>query len=137
MATDPGTIDLLFDQLGPRARRYATKRMFGEYCLYFDGAPIALVCDDVLYVKDTPDGRAAIGQATEPVFGPPYPGAKPHLRLPADLWDDGDWLHGVLEHTAGALPPPKPRKPRASAKASVTPGTPAAKKKPSQGRSRP
>lgn len=112
MATDPGTIDFLVDQLGPRRADYSTKRMFGEYCLYRDGLPVAFVCDDALFVKDTPAGRDAIASAVEPTFGPPYPGAKPYLRLAPDLWDDGDWLVRVLEATAAALPRPRPRAPK-------------------------
>lgn len=109
MATDPGTLEFLVDQLGARRADYSTKRMFGEYCLYRDGLPVAFVCDDVLFVKDTPAGRTAVATTMEPAFGPPYPGAKPYLRLTPDLWDDGDWLVRVLEATAGALPRPKPR----------------------------
>lgn len=111
MATDPGTIEFLLDQLGPRAPRYATRRMFGEYCLYREGRPIALVCDDTLFVKDTAEGRAAIAEAMAVELGPPYPGAKPHLRIGQDTWDDGDWLVDVLERTAAALPLPKPKAP--------------------------
>lgn len=112
MATDPGTIDFLVDQLGARRADYSTKRMFGEYCLYRDGLPVAFVCDDVLFVKDTSAGRDAIASMVEPAFGAPYPGAKLHLRLAPDLWDDGDWLVRVLEATAAALPRPKPRAPK-------------------------
>ncbi len=111
MATDPGTIDFLFDQLGPRAAHWSTKRMFGEYCLYRDGLPVAFVCDDVLFVKDTADGRDAVAAAMPPEFGAPYPGAKPHLRIAPDRWDDGDRLLDVLERTAAALPPRRPRGP--------------------------
>ncbi|HZX80707.1 MAG TPA: TfoX/Sxy family protein [Lysobacter sp.] len=110
MATDPGTIEFLLDQLDRRRGAYSTKRMFGEYCLYRDALPVALVCDDVLFVKDTPAGREAIASATALQFGPPYPGAKLHLRLAPDLWDDGEWLMRVLDATADALPPPRPRK---------------------------
>lgn len=129
MATDPGTIEFLIDQLGPRRADYATKRMFGEYCLYRDAVPVAFVCDDVLFVKDTPAGRAATATATEPEFGPPYPGAKPYLRLAPDLWDDGEWLVRVLEATAAALPRPKPRAPkRSSDETDATPKPVAAKR---------
>ena len=114
MATDPGTIDFLLDQLGRRRGAYSTKRMFGEYCLYRDALPVALVCDDVLFVKDTPAGREAIETAAPLQFGPPYPGAKLYLRLAPDLWDDSDWLARVLDATADALPAPKPRKPASS-----------------------
>lgn len=108
MATDPGTIDHLLDQLGTRGARFTTGRMFGEYCLYRDGLPVALVCDDTLFVKDTPPGREAMARIAEVDFDPPYPGARPHLRLGADLWDDGDALRRLLDATASALPAPKP-----------------------------
>ncbi|GAB6197399.1 TfoX/Sxy family protein [Lysobacter xanthus] len=126
MATDPGTIEFLVDQLGPRRAAYSTKRMFGEYCLYHDGVPVAFVCDDVLFVKDTAPGREAIATAAEPAFGPPYPGAKPYLRIAPDLWDDGDWLVRVLEATAAALPRPKPRAPKGDATRTKKAATPRA-----------
>jgi DNA transformation protein len=112
MATGSGTIDLLLDSLGAAGARYRTRRMFGEYCLYRDGRPVALVCDDELFVKDTPSGRAVLAQSTDVVLGAPFPGARPHLRLPPDLWDDGDRLCRLLDATALALPQPKPRRMR-------------------------
>lgn len=114
MATDPGTIELLVDRLGSSTPRYTTKRMFGEYCLYRDALPVALVCDDELFVKDTAPGREVMSESTAVVLGPPYPGARLHLRLAPDLWDDSDWLRRLLDATAKALPAPKPRKVRAA-----------------------
>jgi TfoX/Sxy family transcriptional regulator of competence genes len=111
MSTDHATIEFLLDQLGRRAASFSTKRMFGEYCLYRDGRPVAFVCDDVLFVKDTAAGREVIGTVATPEFGPPYPGAKLYLRLAPDAWDDGDWLARVLDATADALPAPKPKPP--------------------------
>jgi TfoX/Sxy family transcriptional regulator of competence genes len=110
MSTDPATIEFLIDQLGRRGASYSTKRMFGEYCLYRAGLPVAFVCDDVLFVKDTGPGREVIASASSPEFGPPYPGAKLYLRLAPDTWDDGDWLRRVLDATAAALPAPKPKR---------------------------
>lgn len=130
MATDPGTIDFLLDQLGPRAARYSTRRMFGEYCLYREGLPVALVCDDVLFVKDTDGGRAAVAGSAALEFASPYPGARPHLRIAPDGWDDGDWLDHVLERTAAALPPAKPRKARAAATPAAAKPTKGAPKSP-------
>lgn len=112
MATDPGTIDFLIDQLGRGPASYSAKRMFGEYCLYRDGVPVALVCDDVLFVKDTGAGRDAMPTLHALELGAPYPGAKAHLRLPPDAWDDGAALRRLLDATAAALPPPKPKRPR-------------------------
>jgi hypothetical protein len=43
---------------------------------------------------------------------PPYPGAKPHLLIEVDRWDDAEWLSELLRVTAAELPTPKPRKPK-------------------------
>lgn len=114
MATDAGTIDYLLDQLGTRGARFTTRRMFGEYCLYREGLPVALVCDDTLFVKDTSVGRQVLTGFAAIEFGPPYPGARPHLRLPPDLWDDGDALRRLLDATASELPVAKPKSKRKS-----------------------
>lgn len=127
MATDPGTVEFLLDQLGTRGASYTTKRMFGEYCLYREGAPVAFVCDDVLFVKDTPAGRESMSAANLLAFGPPYPGAKDYLRLPPDGWDDGQWLRNLLDATAAALPAPRLKK-TLSAKDSPTRKSAPAKK---------
>jgi TfoX-like protein len=57
VATQQSTIDELMDRLADSGRVHARK-MFGEYCVYLDDKPVALVCDDVLYVKPTDAGRA-------------------------------------------------------------------------------
>lgn len=105
MATKQSTIDFLLDQLGS-LHEVSTRRMFGEYCVYVAGKPTGFVCDDELFVKPTPAGLAAIGT---PVFGLPYPSAKPHFWITADCWDDREWLCKVLVDTANALPMPAPR----------------------------
>lgn len=109
MATSQETVDDLLDRLAP-AGRVTTRKMFGEYCLYLDDKPVALVCDGRLYVKPTPAGRELVPGAAE---GPPYPGAKPHLMFPPDRWDDAETLCELLRATFAALPRPKPRKRKA------------------------
>ncbi|MHB1328652.1 MAG: hypothetical protein ACYC2K_10675, partial [Gemmatimonadales bacterium] len=42
------------------------------------------------------------------VLAPPYPGAKEHFLIAAEL-DDPERLHTALEITAEALPEPKPK----------------------------
>lgn len=108
MATSPDTIAFLFDQLHGLPG-VGQRRMFGEYCLYLDGKPVALVCDDLLFVKPTAAGRAVAGGIGE---GFPYPGAKPWLLVEGDRWEDGEYLQALLRTTAAALPLPKPKKPR-------------------------
>lgn len=108
MATQQRTVDYLLEQAG-RAGAVTTKPMFGEYGVYVDGKMIGSVCDDRLYVKPTAPGRAHAEPVSE---APPYPGAKPHLLIEADRWDDADWLGTLLTITAAELPAPRPRKPK-------------------------
>ena len=80
--------------------------MFGEYCLYLAGKPVALVCDDRLFLKPTNAGRAKLQQVVE---GSPYPGAKPHLLIGGELWEEREWLCDLVQATARELPLPKPK----------------------------
>lgn len=107
MASSAQTLDFLLDQLS--GEPLSARKMFGEYCLYLGEKPIALLCDDQLYLKPTEAGRALLAHVQE---APPYPGAKPHLLISADQWEDRDWLRQLVHATAAALPPPKKRKPK-------------------------
>ena len=112
MATDASFVEYVCDQAGLGARLTA-KRMFGEYGLYVDGKVVAFVCDNQVFVKPTPAGRALVPQARE---GKPYPPAKPHLLMGDELDDRLLWQRLLLA-TAEALPSPTPR--RRPAKAAV------------------
>ena len=81
--------------------------MFGEYALYCAGRVVALICDDMLFVKPTEGGRKFIGTPHE---APPYKGAKPFYLITADLWEDSDWLSKLIRISADELPLPKPKK---------------------------
>lgn len=106
MATSQATIDFLLDQLSGLAD-VGTKKMFGEYCLYLAGKPVGFVCDDQLYLKPTNAGRDMVLHAIE---GMPYPGAKPHLLITADLWEDREWFSHLIQAAANELPLPKVKK---------------------------
>ncbi len=110
MATQQRTVDYLLEQASG-AGALSAKAMFGEYGVYVDGKMIGLICDDQLYVKPTASGRLHAEPVSE---APPYPGAKPHLLIEADRWDDAEWLCTLLRATAAELPTPKPRKPKQS-----------------------
>ena len=110
MATQQRTVDYLLEQ-ATCAGAVSTKPMFGEYGVYVDGKMIGSICDDQLYVKPTASGRLHAEPVSE---APPYPGAKPHLLIAADRWDDAEWLGALLRITAAELPTPKPRKPKRS-----------------------
>ena len=104
MATDQDFVDFLADQMAG-AGEIAHKKMFGEYALYCDGKVVALVCDNQLFVKPTPGGRAHIGA---PVEAPPYPGAKLYFLI-EDAFEDREWLESLIRITAREAPPPKPK----------------------------
>ncbi len=133
MATSQGTIDYLLDQLAG-TRVVTARRMFGEYCLYWDGRPVALVCDEQLYLKPTNAGRALLAKVVE---GAPFPGARPHLLVGADLWEDPEWLGRLVRATAHELPVGKaPAKKAAAKKVPARKAAAKRAKKPPPGRGR-
>jgi len=105
MATSQNIMDFLLDQLTGLGEA-SSKKMFGEYCLYLGGKPVGLVCDNQLYLKPTQAGLAMLDKVKE---GAPYPGAKPHLLITPDQWEDAPWLCAIVQATATELPMPKPK----------------------------
>jgi TfoX/Sxy family transcriptional regulator of competence genes len=103
MATDRSTVDYLVDQMAA-AGAVTARPMFGEYGVYCDGRMFAIIADGQLFLKPTAGGRALARDAEE---ASPYPGARPHLRIDADRWEDGDWLADLVRVTAAELPAPK------------------------------
>ena len=99
------------DQMG-NPRQISSRKMFGEWAVYYGGKVVALVCDNQLFVKPTPAGRAVLGACVE---APPYPGAKPHYLI-TDRLDDREWLSRLIATTARELPEPKPKKPKTERK---------------------
>lgn len=111
MSTDAAFADHVLDQIRG-AGAVAMRKMFGEYGVYCDGKVVALVCDNQFFLKPLPEALALIDA---PLYGPPYPGAKPHLLL-ADELDDADLMTRLVRAVAVALPAPKPKKPKAAKK---------------------
>ena len=105
MATKQSTVDYL-TELASLDGSVAARKMFGEYGLYLDGRMVAMVCDDHLFVKPTPSGRAFAGDCPE---GIPYPSAKPCLLIDADRLENADWVRGLLRVTAKEVPLPRPK----------------------------
>jgi DNA transformation protein len=107
MATSQSTMDFLLDVLSD-SHQVSARRMFGEYCLYYAGRPVGLVCDEQLFLKPSDVGKRLMKDLDE---GAPFPGAKPHLRISPDLWDDRTWMNALVRATFDNLPPPKPPRP--------------------------
>jgi DNA transformation protein and related proteins len=120
MVTKASTADFLLEQLGTGV---TLKKMLGEYGLYLEGKMFAMVCDDQLYVKPTPAGRAFLGEVHEAA---PYAGAKPAFVIAGDRWEDGEWLAELAALTARELPDPKTKRAPGASGFAPRPGSGAA-----------
>ena len=109
MATSQSTADFILDQLSslPNVR---VRKMFGEYALYCDDKVAALICDDQLFVKITPAGKAVVGDRY--AEGIAYRGAKPSILVSATDLEDHERLSELILVTSAALPPPKSKSPK-------------------------
>lgn len=58
MASHREFVEFITEQLR-EAGDIRSRPMFGEYGLYCDGVFFAVICDDQLFVKPTPQGEAA------------------------------------------------------------------------------
>ena len=103
MASTKEFMDYVTDQLSDI--NITTKRMFGEYGVYYNGKIFGLVCDDQLFVKVTEVGKSL---SPEPVYAPPYKGAKDYLLI--DNLEDRNFLRELIVKTCDELPMPKPKK---------------------------
>lgn len=104
MATEAGYVKYVCDQLADAGGITASK-MFGEYGLYRHGKIVGLIADNQCFVKPTPEGVAVVGT---PIWGPPYPGAKPFINA-SELLDDPETFVRLILVTDAALPAPKPK----------------------------
>lgn len=107
MATQKSTIDFIEDQLAS-LENIVSRKMFGEYALYYQGKVVALVCDDTLFVKITPEGKNFVDKNYKE--GIAYKGAKPSMQIPEDLIEDRQWISELIAITAEALPLPKSKR---------------------------
>ena len=72
MASHQDFVDYVAEQLR-EAGTIRSRKMFGEYGLYCDDVFFAVICDDQLFVKVTPQGEAMFSALPK---APPYEGAK-------------------------------------------------------------
>lgn len=112
MATGKSRLEHVCDQM-EGAGVITARPMFGEFGVYCDGRLVALVCDDQLFLKPTPQAMALLGPV--PML-PAYPGGKP-MALVDEALDDADLLGRVVALIAREVPEPKPRKSKRAATA--------------------
>ena len=103
MATQKETIAFLLQKLRP-LERFSARPMFGEYALYADGKVVALVCDDLLYVKILPASQQLESVCEQ---GTPYPGARPHYIVEEGQFTSVANLAGILFAIAESVPAKK------------------------------
>ena len=106
MASERLVVDQIIAACGG-AGEVSARPMFGEYGLYCGGKLVGTICDNQLFVTITPAGRLLLDETHD---APPYPGAKPKLRVPRERWEDEPWLADLIRATAGALPLPPPKR---------------------------
>jgi DNA transformation protein len=105
MATEQSIVDFIIDQLQPLP--VSSRKMFGEYTLYFDNKVVAFICDDQLFMKITEISNNFLDSSYE---APAYPGSKPYLNVPEERWEHREWMRDFIQQTANVLPIPKPKK---------------------------
>ena len=107
MSTDTDFIEYVHEQAG-LGGSLTSKKMFGEYGIYFDSKIVAVAADNSLFLKPTDAGRALLPNVVE---AQPWPEAKAWFVLDEYL-DDTELLQKLIRATADALPAPKPKPPK-------------------------
>lgn len=105
MATAKATIEFILEKLGS-PQRFSARAMFGEYALYADDKVVALVCDNLLYVKVRPASAALAKYCPTDT---PYPGAKEHYVVTEDQLAEIGNLPAILFALAKTIPAKKKR----------------------------
>lgn len=103
MATSADYLAFVLEQLPPLGD-VRSRKMFGEYMVYFNEKPVLLVCDNTVFVKKLPVLDNLMYDTT---CGCPYEGAKEHYMLDVE---DRELTEQVLRAVEAATPLPKPRK---------------------------
>lgn len=103
MSTSKETIKYILGKLGGFPH-FTAKAMFGEYALYADGKVVALICDDILYVKIHLASSLLEDKCDK---DSPYPGAKPHYVVDEEQLDSLTTLPNILIEIAKSLPEKK------------------------------
>lgn len=97
MASHKDFVEYVAEQLR-EAGSIRSRKMFGEYGLYCDEVFFAVICDDQLFIKVTPQGEAAFPDLPK---APPYEGARDSF-LVEDI-EDRELLTKLARMTCQAL----------------------------------
>jgi TfoX/Sxy family transcriptional regulator of competence genes len=100
MSTTKETISVILKKLG-NSTRFTARPLFGEYAVYADQKVVALVCDDLLYVKICAASSALEHECEQDA---PYPGARPYYVVDEEKLDSMQRLPHILCAIAETLP---------------------------------
>lgn len=102
MATSTETHDYIVDNLS-RAGDISTRKMMGEYLIYFQGKLVGNICDNCLYLKPTDSVLRLLPDAERDY---PYDGSKT-LMVVVDNVENTEQMSEVLHAMYEELPAPK------------------------------
>lgn len=84
MATEKETLDFVLSQLAG-IEGISSRKMMGEYLIYYRGKVVAGIYDDRFLVKKTKGSVALLPDMAEEI---PYEGAKPMLSMSDAIFDE-------------------------------------------------
>ena len=102
MATTKDFHDYVLDCL-QQAGEVSTRKMMGEYCVYYMGKVIGLICDNTLYFKVTPSSEKLLANSDK---GYPYEGSKTLMHI-VDDFENIELMRKVLQVLCLELPEKK------------------------------
>lgn len=102
MATSRDFHDYVMEQLA-RVGEVSSRKMMGEYCVYYRGKLVADLCDNQLLLKPTPSVLRLLPDAPRAY---PYEGAKTRMVAVDDV-ENAELLQTVLSAMYDELPAPK------------------------------
>ncbi len=105
MATSAQAYEYMLEQLN-KAGDITTRKMMGEYLVYFKRKLIGNICDGQLYLKPTDSALRLLPDADRDY---PYEGSKTLMIIMDDL-ENTELLSAVLHAMYEELPEPKPKK---------------------------
>ena len=98
--SNPDLVQYIVEQAS-QAGDVSAKKMFGDYCLYCDGKPIGLICDDYLYLKPLKQLEPLLHDCDRQMQ-PPFDGDKRNYVI-TDV-DDRDYVSLLVKTAADNIP---------------------------------
>ncbi|MCI9104335.1 MAG: competence protein TfoX [Lachnospiraceae bacterium] len=102
MATTKEFHDYIVENL-QKVGDVATRKMMGEYCVYYQGKLIGDICDNCLYVKPTESVLRLMPDADRAY---PYEGSKTLMAVVENV-EDTEFMEKLLSAMVKELPEPK------------------------------